>query len=59
MRERLLENLAQHNVKASAAGRPYGIEFSLGIAEVTSESTYETLVAEADAALYAVKRQRN
>jgi diguanylate cyclase (GGDEF)-like protein/PAS domain S-box-containing protein len=55
---RLQAALAAHNRDATAAGRPYEIGFSVGVAEVEPGDTPETLLARADAALYARKLSR-
>ncbi|MDF1504373.1 PAS domain S-box protein [Roseisolibacter sp. H3M3-2] len=55
---RLQARLAEHNRAAAAAGRPYEIGFSVGVAEVEPGDTPETLLARADAALYARKLAR-
>jgi diguanylate cyclase (GGDEF)-like protein/PAS domain S-box-containing protein len=55
---RLQAALAAHNGEAAAAGRPFEIAFSIGVAEVEAGDTAETLLARADAALYARKLAR-
>jgi diguanylate cyclase (GGDEF)-like protein/PAS domain S-box-containing protein len=55
---RLQTALAAHNRAAAEAGRPFAIAFSIGVAEVEPGDTAETLLARADAALYARKLAR-
>jgi PleD family two-component response regulator len=55
---RLQAALDAHNRDATAAGRPYEIGFSVGVAEVEPGDELETLLARADAALYARKLSR-
>ena len=52
---RLQANLAAHNARASADGRPYAIECSVGIAELAMSDDLDTLLARADEALYVEK----
>jgi diguanylate cyclase (GGDEF)-like protein/PAS domain S-box-containing protein len=55
---RLHAALAAHNREAAAAGRPYGLAFSTGVAELGPNDTLATLLARADAALYQAKQAR-
>jgi diguanylate cyclase (GGDEF)-like protein len=57
--QRLDEALVRHNAKAMAHGRPYALEFSIGVTEVSPDHrTCESVLASADAALYEKKRWR-
>jgi diguanylate cyclase (GGDEF)-like protein/PAS domain S-box-containing protein len=55
---RLRSALDAHNRDAAAAGRPYRIAFSTGVAELAPNDTLATLLARADAALYRAKQAR-
>ncbi|MGZ8377342.1 MAG: PAS domain S-box protein [Gemmatirosa sp.] len=55
---RLQAALAAHNRAAADAGCPFAVSFSIGVAEVEPGDTAETLLARADAALYARKLAR-
>ncbi len=56
--DRLRGALAAHNVAATAAGRPYELAFSVGVAEFTGGEQLDEVLARADGALYAAKRSR-
>ena len=53
--ERLRESLDAHNAAARAAGRPFDVEFTVGVAELEPGDDLDALLARADAALYALK----
>ena len=55
---RLRAALAAHNGQAAAAGRPFAIEFSVGVAELEPADDLDALIARADAGLYAQKCAR-
>jgi diguanylate cyclase (GGDEF)-like protein/PAS domain S-box-containing protein len=55
---RLRANLAAHNAVAAAAGRPFHLEFSVGVAERAPGEALDVLLARADASLYAQKLAR-
>lgn len=55
---RLQTALGAHNAAATAAGRPYAVSFSVGVAEVAPGDTLADLLARADAACYAAKLTR-
>jgi len=66
VRDRFARHLADHNAQAAAAGRPYELRVSIGLAQEADEdskhvaraSSLTTLLAEADARLYEEKRGR-
>lgn len=66
VRERFAKHLAEHNAQAAAAGRPYELRVSIGLAQETDEldpgvarsTSLATLLADADARLYEEKRGR-
>jgi PleD family two-component response regulator len=51
-------NLAAHNADAAAAGRPFAVAFSVGVAELEADDGLDSLLARGDAALYALKLAR-
>lgn len=53
---RLQAALTAHNVAAAAAGRPWSVRMSVGLAEAQPGDTLDVLLAQADAAAYAAKR---
>ena len=55
---RLRANLEAHNAEAAAAGRPFRIAFSVGVAEVEPGDNLASLLVRGDAALYAQKLAR-
>jgi diguanylate cyclase (GGDEF)-like protein/PAS domain S-box-containing protein len=55
---RLRARMDEHNERARTAGRPYAIRFSVGVADHEADDTLDTLLARADAALYARKLAR-
>lgn len=57
MKERLLEKIAEYN---RTSGKPYSIECSVGVAPIPldGERSFESIIAEADEAMYAEKRRR-
>jgi len=57
MLDRIEERLEEYN---GTSGKPYKVECSIGIAPVTLESnaSFENIIAEADEAMYEVKRNR-
>ena len=55
---RLRATLHAHNAAATAAGRPFRIELSVGVAEVEPGDELEALLARADGMLYAQKLAR-
>ena len=56
--ERLRGDLRAHNAAAHAAGRPYDVEFTIGMAELVPGDSLDALLARGDAALYALKASR-
>ena len=58
MSARLRANLGAHNAAATAAGRSFRVEFSVGVAELEADDTLDLLLARGDAALYAQKLAR-
>ena len=56
--ERLRANLEAHNAAAAAAGRPFRVEVSVGVAELAVGDDLDALLARGDAALYAEKVAR-
>jgi diguanylate cyclase (GGDEF)-like protein len=55
---RLRAALAAHNRDAAAAGRPYALAFSVGVAEFAPDEPLDAGLARADSALYAAKPSR-
>jgi diguanylate cyclase (GGDEF)-like protein len=55
---RLRAALDAHNAAAAAAGRPWAVGMSVGVAESQAADDLDALLARADSALYAAKAAR-
>ena len=53
---RLQAKLAEHNAEAQAAGRPYRIALTAGVAELEHGDLLDEVLERSDAALYAGKQ---